>query len=82
MKLNHPSISTGQSNQLVSLLPSAPYPLKSPRDNKIHEGLKRYHTYHPVTSNLADLSKNKRHSQNMVRYIMTPQRVLCVHLMR
>ena len=24
MKLNHPSISTGQGNQLVSLLPSAP----------------------------------------------------------
>jgi hypothetical protein len=25
-------------------------------------------TYHPVTSNLADLAKNKRHSQNMILY--------------
>ncbi len=42
MKLNHLSISTGQGNQFVSLLPSAPKPLKSPRDNKIREVLKRY----------------------------------------
>ncbi len=42
MKLNHLSISTGQGNQMVPLLPSAPYPLKSPRDNKIREVLKRY----------------------------------------
>ncbi len=42
MKLNHPSISTGQGNQLVPLLPSEPEPLKSPRDNKIGEVLKRY----------------------------------------
>jgi hypothetical protein len=42
MKLNHPSISTGQGNQLVSLLPSALEPLKSLRDNKICEVLKRY----------------------------------------
>ncbi len=40
MILNHPIISTGQGNQFVSLLPSAPKPLKSPRDNKIHEVLK------------------------------------------
>jgi hypothetical protein len=43
---NYPSISTGQGNQFVSLLPSAPEPLKSPRDNKIREVLKRYaHTW-------------------------------------
>ncbi len=40
MKLNHPSISTGQDNQFVSLLPSAPEPRKSPRDNKICEVMK------------------------------------------
>ena len=44
-------------------------------------------TYHPVTSNLAHLAKNKRHNQNMILYyqklfMMTPQRALCVHLMR
>ncbi len=65
MKLNHPSISTGQGNQLVSLLPSAPKPLKSPSDNTIREVLKVC-TYHPVTSNLAVLAKNKRYSQNMI----------------
>jgi hypothetical protein len=42
MKLNHLSIYTGQGNQLVPLLPSAPYPLKSQRDNNIGEVLKRY----------------------------------------
>jgi hypothetical protein len=42
MKLSHPSISTGQGNQFISLLPSALEPLKSPRDNKIREVLKRY----------------------------------------
>ncbi len=68
MKLNHLSSSTGQGNQLVLLLPSEPYPLKSPRDNKILEVLKRYDTYHQVTSNLADLAKNKGHSQNMILY--------------
>ncbi len=68
MKLNHLSISIGQGNQLVSLLPSAPYPLKSPRANKIREVLKKVCTYHPVTSNLADLAKNKRFSQNMIMY--------------
>ncbi len=68
MKVNHPSISIGQGNQFVSLFPSAPEPLKSQRDNKIREVLKRYDTYHQVTSNLADLSKNKIHSQNMILY--------------
>ena len=42
MKLNHLSISTGQGNQMVPLLPLAPEPLKSPRDNKTHEVLKKY----------------------------------------
>ncbi len=42
MKLNHLSISTGQGNQFVSLLPSAPEPLKPPRYNTIREVLKRY----------------------------------------
>jgi hypothetical protein len=42
MKLNHPSISTGQCNQLVPLLTSAPWMPKSQRDIKIHEVLKRY----------------------------------------
>jgi hypothetical protein len=41
MKRNHPSIYTGQGNQFVSLLPSAPK-LKSPRDKTIPEVLKRY----------------------------------------
>ncbi len=68
MKVNRPSFSTGQGNQFISLLPSAPKPLKSPRDNTIREVLKRYDTYHQVTSNLADLAKNKRHSQNMILY--------------
>ena len=62
MKVNHPSISTEQGNQFVSLLPSEPEPLKSPRDNTIHEVLKRYNTHHQVMPNLADLAKNKRHS--------------------
>ncbi len=42
MKFNHLSISTGQGNQMVLLLPSAPLPPESPRDNKIREVLKRY----------------------------------------
>ncbi len=42
MELNHLSICTGQGNQMVPLPPSAPEPLKSPRDNKIREVLKRY----------------------------------------
>ncbi len=68
MKVNHPSISTEQGNQFVSLLPSAPEPLKYPRDKKIREVLKRYDTYHQVMSNLADHAKNKRHRQNMILY--------------
>jgi hypothetical protein len=86
MKLNHLSSFTGQGNQMVPLLPSKLRPLKSPRDNKIREVLKRYHTYHPVTSNLADLAKNKRQPKYdyvlSKLFIMTPQRALCVHLIR
>ncbi len=58
MKLNHPSISTEQGSQLVSLLPSAPKPLKSLRDNTIREVLNGY-TYHPVEQILQILPKTR-----------------------
>ncbi len=61
MKLNHPSISTKQGNQ-VSLLPSAPKQLKSLKDNTICEVLKGYRP--PSRINLADLAINKRYSQH------------------
>ncbi len=61
MKLNHPSISTEQGNQ-VSLLPSALMPLKSLRDNTIREVLKGYRP--SSRTNLADLAINKRYSQH------------------
>ncbi len=61
MKLNHPSISTEQGNQ-VSLLPSAPYQLKSLKDNTIREVLKGYRP--SSRTNLADLAINKRNSQH------------------
>ncbi len=61
MKLNHPSISTEQGKQ-VSLLPSAPQPLKSLKDNTIREVLKGYRP--SSKTNLADLAINKRYSQH------------------
>ncbi len=83
MKLNHPSISTEQGNQ-VSLLPSAPWPLKSLIDNTIREVLKGYRP--SSRTNLADLAINKRYSQHDIvlsqLFIMTHQRALCVHLIR
>ncbi len=46
----------------------------------------KVYTYHPVTSNLADLAKNKNKPKYDIvlskLFMMTPQRVLCVHLMR
>ena len=62
MKLNQPSISTQQGNQ-VSLLPSAPYQLMSLKDNTIREVLKGYRP--SSRTNLADLAINKRHSQQL-----------------
>ncbi len=61
MKLNHPSLSTEQGNQ-VPLLPSAPYQLKSLKENTIREVLKGYRP--PSRTNLADLAINKRNSQH------------------
>jgi hypothetical protein len=84
MKLNYPSISAEQGNQ-VSLLPSAPQQLKSLRDNRNREVLK---SYIPLSkTSLADLVINKRYSQKYdivlpKLFIMTHQRALCVHLIR
>ena len=67
MNLNHLSISTGQGNQFVSLLPSAPEPLKSPSDNTICEVLKRYaHT--TQKREILQILPKTRTSQNMILY--------------
>ncbi len=68
MKLNHPGISTGQGNQLILLLPSAPSPLKSPKRQQNPQSTEKVCIYHPVTANLADLAKNKKHIQNIIMY--------------
>ncbi len=63
MKLNDLSISTGQGNQMVPLLPLAPKPLESLRDDKICEVLKKVCTYHPVMTNLAVLAKTREQAK-------------------
>ncbi len=78
MKINHPSISTAQGNQLVSLY------LQHPSHSCLKETIKSvmyWKAMHIPSSktNLADLAKNKRHSQKYSHVlsklvIMTPRR--------
>ncbi len=66
MKLNHPSISTEQGNQLVSLLPSVTLATQVSQRQNNPQSSERY-TYHPVEQILQILPKT-RDSQNMILY--------------
>ncbi len=69
MKINHPSISTAQGNQLVPPLPSAPQPLTSQRGINICDILEKYAQYHPVINYILQiLPKTRDTAKNMVMY--------------
>ncbi len=86
MKLNHPSISTEQGKSVgITVTFSNPATQVSQRQHNPRSTEKVY--IPPSRTNLADLAKNKRHSQKhdivlSKLFIMTHQRALCVHLVR
>ncbi len=84
IKINHPSISMTQGNQLVLPLPPAPQPLTSQRYYEIHDILERYaQEYHLVILQIFQILPKKQETQPKVLsctklVIMTPWRALCV----
>ncbi len=86
MKLNHPSISTKQSKSVGITVTFST--LATQVSQRQHDPCSTKKVYIPPSkTNLADLAKNKRHSQKhdivlSKLFIMTHQRALCVHLIR
>ncbi len=86
LQINHHSISTAWSSQLVSPLPPAPWLLTSWRNNEIHDVLERYAQYIQSYVKSCRCCINKRHSQKYGHVppklvIRTPWQALCVALL-